>query len=136
MMNQEERREVLKNSKHIAVVGLSDKPHRTSYQVTEALLDAGYEITPVNPVVEEVFGRKAVASISELGDDVDIINVFRRSEYLPELAEEAVKTNIPVFWAQTGVYNEEAEKLLNEHGKKVAMDYCIKVEHAVLIGKK
>ncbi|WP_147802231.1 CoA-binding protein [Alkalicoccus halolimnae] len=132
-MNTEERRKVLENAKHIAVVGLSDKPHRTSYQITEFLLKAGYEITPVNPTVSEVLGKKSVDSIGDLPASVDIINVFRRSEYLPALAEEAVKTDIPVFWAQLGVYDEEAEKLLKKHGKQVEMDSCIKVEHTMLL---
>jgi uncharacterized protein len=134
-MNTEERKKVLENAKHIAVVGLSDKPHRTSYQIAEFLLEAGYEITPVNPTVSQVLGKKSVDSISDLPESVDIINVFRRSEYLPALAEEAVETDIPVFWAQLGVYDETAEKILEKHGKQVAMDLCIKVEHAMLLKK-
>lgn len=134
-MDRQEKKTLLENAKHIAIVGLSDKPYRTSYQIAEALLEAGYEITPVNPKVKRVLGKEAVASISELDDSVDIINVFRRSIFVKELAEEAVKTNIPAFWTQLGVYDAEAESLLKEHGKQVVMDSCIKVEHAMLIGK-
>ncbi|QKS71295.1 CoA-binding protein [Paenalkalicoccus suaedae] len=128
-------KDVLEKAKVIAIVGLSDKPHRTSYQIAEALLDSGYDVIPVNPEIEEVFGIKALDAISELPDNVDIINVFRRSEYLPDLAKAAVETNVPVFWAQLGVSHEGAYDTLTKADKTVIMDRCIKVEHAILIGK-
>ncbi|MEC2076685.1 CoA-binding protein [Metabacillus fastidiosus] len=123
--------EILKNSKRIAVVGLSDKPNRTSYMVSEAMQNAGYEIIPVNPTIEEVLGVKAVASLKEIDGPVDIVNVFRRSEQLLEVAEEFLTIDCPVFWAQLGLENKEAYDLLKSKGKTVIMDRCIKVEHAL-----
>lgn len=123
---------ILKEAKTIAVVGLSNNPERTSYQVTEAMQKAGYKIIPVNPMVNTVLGEKAYDSLTDIEEKIDIINVFRRSEFLPEIAKEAVKTNSKVFWAQQGVKNEEAYYLLKEHGFTVIMDLCIKVAHAVV----
>ncbi|MGG3889773.1 CoA-binding protein [Metabacillus fastidiosus] len=123
--------EILKNSKRIAVVGLSDKPNRTSYMVSEAMQNAGYEIIPVNPTIEEALGVKAVASLKEIEGPVDIVNVFRRSEQLLEVAEEFLTIDCPVFWAQLGLENQEAYDLLKSKDKTVIMDRCIKVEHAL-----
>jgi len=123
---------ILREAKTIAVVGLSDNPERTSYQVTEAMQKAGYQIIPVNPRVDEVLGEKAYPSLSAINEKIDIINVFRRSEFLPEIAEEAIKTDCKVFWAQQGVVNEEAYHLLKENDFTVMMDLCIKVAHAVI----
>lgn len=127
----EEMKEILDSAKKIAVVGLSDKPERTSYQVTEAMIHAGYDIIPINPTVKEVFGKKALASLSELDEPVDIINVFRRNEALPEVAREAAKVDAKVFWCQQGLDNEEAYKIAKEAGMTVIMDKCIKVIHSL-----
>ena len=91
---------ILKSAKTIAVVGLSDNPERTSYMVAQALQSAGYKIIPVNPAVDEVLGVKAVKSLKELEGHVDIVNVFRRSEHLLELAHEFAEIDADVFWAQ------------------------------------
>lgn len=123
---------ILKEAKTIAVVGLSDNPERTSYQVTKAMQDNGYRIIPVNPKVDEVLGEKAYASLLDFDEKIDIINVFRRSEFLPEIAKEAIQTDCKVFWAQQGVMNEEAYEILKENGFTVIMDVCIKVAHALL----
>jgi len=123
--------EILKKSKKIAVVGLSDNPDRTSYMVSEAMKNAGYDIIPVNPAVDEVFGIKAVPSLADIKGHVDIVNVFRRSEVLPELAREFAEIDADVFWAQLGVENEEAFQFLKDRGYTVIMDRCIKVEHAL-----
>ncbi|MFC4735735.1 CoA-binding protein [Bacillus daqingensis] len=135
MLNQEQKRELLEKAKVIAVVGLSDKPHRTSYQVSEAMQKAGYKIIPVNPTIENALGERALTSIKELPADVDLVNVFRRSEYLPELADEFLQTSIPVFWAQLGVFDRKTAEKLEENGKQVVMDSCIKVDHALLVKK-
>lgn len=132
---RDEIKKILEESKRIAVVGLSSNPSRTSYQVAEALLNAGYEIIPVNPTVDEVFGIKAVSDLSEVKGSIDIVNVFRRNEYLAEVAKSAAKTNAKVFWTQLGLSDEEAYRIAKEAGKTVVMDRCIKVEHAVLIKK-
>ncbi|MCM3395149.1 CoA-binding protein [Cytobacillus sp. FSL W8-0315] len=122
---------LLKKAKRIAVVGLSGNPERTSYMVSEAMQKAGYEIIPVNPAVDEVLGVKAVASLKEIEGHVDIVNVFRRSEFLLEIAREFAEIDADIFWAQLGVANQEAYDFLKEKGCTVIMDRCIKVEHAL-----
>ncbi|KAF1342350.1 MULTISPECIES: CoA-binding protein [Bacillus] len=126
-----EIKEILQRSKRIAVVGLSDRPDRTSHMVSKAMQDAGYEIIPVNPTIDEALGVKAVSSLKEIDGPIDIVNVFRRSEQLPGVAEEFLETDAPVFWAQQGLVNEEAYQMLKEKGRTVIMDLCIKVAHAV-----
>lgn len=128
----EEIANVLQTSKTIAVVGLSNKPDRTSYQISKAMQDVGYKIIPVNPTIDEVLGEKAYASLTEVEESIDIVNVFRRSEFLVDIAKEALKTDSKVLWAQQGVVNEDAYKLLKENEFIVIMDLCIKVAHAVL----
>ncbi|HDR8155061.1 TPA: CoA-binding protein [Bacillus cereus] len=123
--------EVLKKSKTIAVVGLSDKPERTSYMVSKAMQDVGYRIIPVNPTVDEVLGEKAVSSLKDIKEHVDIVNIFRRSEFLMDVAKEFVEIDADVFWAQLGVQDEDTYKLLKEKDYTVIMDRCIKVEHAM-----
>jgi uncharacterized protein len=122
---------ILKKAKRIAVVGLSDKPDRTSYMVSEVMQKAGYEIIPVNPTVDEVLGVKAVSTIKEIDGHIDIVNVFRRSEQLFDVAKEFDEIDADVFWAQQGLSNEEAYNFLKEKGYTVVMDLCIKVAHAL-----
>jgi uncharacterized protein len=129
--SREEIGEILRKAKRIAVVGLSNNPERTSYMVAKAMKDAGYEIIPVNPMIEEWEGIKAVKKLADIDGHVDIVNVFRRSEHLPEIAREFVQIDADVFWAQLGVVNEEAYEFLKEKGYTVVMDRCIKVEHAL-----
>ncbi|HLS60047.1 MAG TPA: CoA-binding protein [Virgibacillus sp.] len=129
----EEIKELLTSAKTIAVVGLSNNPERTSYQISQAMQESGYKIIPVNPGVDEVLGEKAYASLADIEEEIDIINVFRRPEFLPEIAQEAAATNCRVFWAQQGIVNEEAYAYLKERDFTVIMDLCIKVVHAVLI---
>lgn len=127
----EELGALLKKAKRIAVVGLSNNPERTSYQISKAMQDAGYDIIPVNPTVDEVLGVKAVKTLKEIEGHVDIVNVFRRSEFLPQIAKEFDEIDADVFWAQQGVVNEEAYKFLKKRGYTVVMDLCIKVIHAL-----
>ncbi|MGD6848029.1 CoA-binding protein [Rossellomorea aquimaris] len=122
---------ILKKSKRIAVIGLSDNPARTSYMVSKAMQGQGYEIIPVNPTIDSALGVKAVSSLKEIEGPIDIVNVFRRSEFLPEIAIEFDEIDSNVFWAQQGVMNEEAYRFLKERGYTVIMDRCIKVEHAL-----
>lgn len=129
----EQLKKVLEETKTIAVVGLSDNPERTSYQISEEMQKSGYKIIPVNPTVDEVLGEKAYASLADIDIPFDIINVFRRSDFLPDIAKEAVQTDCRIFWAQQGVINEEAYNYLKEHDFTVIMDMCIKVVHSVLV---
>ncbi|SFD75476.1 hypothetical protein SAMN05428981_1011730 [Bacillus sp. OV194] len=128
-----EIRDILTSKKRIAVVGLSDNPMKTSYMVSSVMQDAGYEIIPVNPAVDEVLGVKAVKTLQEIEGHVDIVNVFRRSEYLLEVAKDAVDIGADVFWAQLGLANDEAYDYLKEHQTVSIMDKCIKIEYARLV---
>ncbi|MBM7663094.1 putative CoA-binding protein [Bacillus mesophilus] len=123
--------EILKNSKRIAVVGLSDNPERTSYMVSEAMQREGYEIIPVNPYISEALGVKAVSSLKEIEGHIDIVNVFRRSEYLVDIAKDFLEIDADVYWAQLGLENEKVESLLKSSGRILIMNRCIKVEHAL-----
>jgi hypothetical protein len=129
----QELRNILRDAKKIAVVGISNKPDRPSYQVAKYMKEAGYEIIPINPTIDEVFGIKSVKTLTELEEDVDIINVFRRSEETVPVAEAAVKTKAKVLWLQLGIFNEEAAKIAMSNGMKVVMDHCIKIDHARLM---
>lgn len=126
--------QILNKAKRIAVVGLSDNPERTSYQISERMQQEGYTIIPVNPRVDEALGEKAVASLADIEGHVDIVDIFRRSEFLPDLAREFDQIDADVFWAQSGVSNEEAYDFLKEKGHTVIMDRCIMVEY-LLSGK-
>lgn len=129
--SREEIGKILKRVKRIAVVGLSGNPERTSYMVSKAMQDAGYDIIPVNPTIDEVLGVKAVKSLKEIEGHVDVVNVFRRPEHLMDVAKEFADIDAEIFWAQLGVVNEEAYQFLKEKGYTVIMDRCIKVEHAL-----
>ncbi|MFD2370333.1 CoA-binding protein [Brevibacillus sp. GCM10020057] len=138
--SNEARRELLESSKTIAVVGLSNKPDRTSYMVAAAMQNAGYRIIPVNPVIagETVLGEKAVASLTEIDEPVDIVNIFRKSEDVLPVAEETkkMKHKPKAFWMQQGITNDEAAALMSAEGIAVINDLCIKVDHALLrVGK-
>ncbi|MBC1650862.1 CoA-binding protein [Listeria booriae] len=126
--------QILNKAKRIAVVGLSDNPERTSYQISERMQQEGYTIIPVNPKVDEVLGEKAVASLADIEGHVDIVDIFRRSEFLPALAEEFDAIDADVFWAQSGISDETAYVFLKERGYTVIMDRCIMVEY-LLSGK-
>ena len=126
--------EVLKSAKTIAVVGLSDKPDRTSYMVAAAMQARGYRIIPVNPMVTgEILGERCYPSLKEVPVAVDIVNVFRRSEQVMPVAEETVAIGAKCFWLQQEIYNEQAAELVQQHEITVIMNLCIKVAHAVLI---
>ncbi|MFQ3543214.1 CoA-binding protein [Halobacillus rhizosphaerae] len=129
---QEQIKKLLNESKTIAVIGLSDNPGRTSYQVSQAMQEAGYRIIPVNPTIQESLGEKAYASISEVKEPIDIINVFRRPEHLPEIAKECKGVKAKAFWGQQGVIHPEAYEQLKDSDMLVIMDMCIKVAQAIL----
>jgi len=129
--SREEIGKILKRSKVIAVVGLSANPLKTSFMVSQAMQKAGYKIVPVNPTADFVLGEKSYASLVDIPFKVDIVNVFRRPEQLLPVAEEFLKVDCDVFFAQLGIENDEAYHLLKQNGKTVIMDRCIKVEHAL-----
>lgn len=129
-----EIRAILEKSKNIAVVGLSGNPEKDSNRVARYLIEKGYNIIPVNPAEEEILGRKSYKSISAVPEKIDIVNVFRRSEYLPSIVEEAIKVMPGCIWTQLGIIDGvSAEKAAGE-GIRVVMDRCIKVDHQRLFG--
>ncbi|HTK83639.1 MAG TPA: CoA-binding protein [Patescibacteria group bacterium] len=123
---------ILVNAKTIAMVGASSNPERPSYEVMQVLQKAGYHVIPVNPNETEVLGEKAYASLSDIPEPVDIVDVFRRAESTPPVAEEAVKIGAKVLWLQLGIINEEAAEIAQHGGLQVVMDRCIKVMHRKL----
>lgn len=135
--DKEVRKSILEEAKTIAVVGLSDNPERTSHMIAKAMQQNGYRIIPVNPTLTDpVLGEKPYATLEEIPEAVDIVNVFRRSEYTPEIAKQAVAINAKVLWLQQGVFNNEAYEYASNHGLTVIMDHCIKVDHALLLGNR
>lgn len=131
--SKEELQKILEEAKTIAVVGLSNNEEKTAYQISKIMQAEGYRIIPVNPSVDEVLGEKAYPTLKDVPEKIDIINVFRRPEYLPDVAKDAADTDCKVFWAQQGIINEEAYHYLKERNFTVIMDLCIKVVHAVLV---
>ena len=133
---QEKIFQYLKDAKRIAIIGLSNKEDRTSYQIAKLLRKNGYQIIPVNPVLEgeQILGKKVYGKLEDIPGEIDIVNIFRRSEFLPEVAEAFLKTNAKVFWAQLGLESEEAEKILKNAGRNdIIMNRCIKIELADLL---
>jgi predicted CoA-binding protein len=132
----EEIRVLLESSLTVAVVGLSDRPHRTSHSIARALQDFGFKILPVNPNLHgPVLGEEPYASVQEIGAPVDIVDVFRRSERVVPVAWDAVAAGASVLWMQTGVINEEAAAYARENGLTVVMDRCIMVDYASLVDR-
>ncbi|MGK7898569.1 MAG: CoA-binding protein [Xenococcus sp. (in: cyanobacteria)] len=122
-------RQVLTQTQVIAVIGHSDKPHRTSYQIAEFLRQVGYTVYPVNPTVREIDGQPSFPSLNAIPEPIDLVNVFRRSEYLPEIVEQAITLGIPTIWAQLGVSDTASAEKAQSAGLNVVMDACIKVEY-------
>ncbi len=120
---------LLKNAKTIAVVGLSDSPLRPSHGVAAYMQSQGYRIIPVNPTIKGALGEKAVASLSEIQEKIDIVDVFRRSEFVPEVVDEAIRLKVPAIWMQEGVIHEAAADKARKAGIFVVMDRCILKEH-------
>ena len=128
----------LKEAKTIAVVGLSNREETAAYRVSRIMQDAGYRIIPVNPrsAEETILGETVYASLKDIPLSIDIVNVFRRSEFLPDLAREFVETDAKIFWAQLGLESQEAEEILRQAGRdQIVMNRCIKIEYQKMIGE-
>ena len=121
---------ILGAAKTVAVVGLSDKPDRPSHVVARYLRGKGYRVIPVNPMIREVLGEKSYGSLTEIPGGVDLVDVFRKSETVPAIAEEAIRIGAKYFWMQEGVGNEEARTRLAAAGIPVVMDRCVSKELA------
>lgn len=121
--------EILRTSRTIAVVGVSSKRFRPSYGVTEYMKRAGYRIIPVNPQESEVLGEKSYPDLDSVPGPVDIVDIFRRSEFVPEIVEAAIRKGAKLIWMQEGVVHEEAARRAEAAGLVVVMDHCILKEH-------
>jgi hypothetical protein len=126
--------ELLRDSRVIAVVGLSNRRFRPSYGVSQYMQSVGYRIIPVNPNATEVLGEKAYARLEDVPEPVDIVNVFRRSEYVPDIVESAIRMGAKAIWLQEDVVHEEAAQRAREAGLAVVMDRCILKEHRRYVG--
>jgi len=121
--------ELLRTSRTIAVVGLSSKRYRPSFGVAEYMKHAGYRIIPVNPFEQEVLGEKAYAELAHVPERIDIVDIFRKSEFVPEIVETAIRLGARAVWMQEGVVHEEAAAKAHAAGLEVVMDRCILKEH-------
>jgi hypothetical protein len=121
--------DLLKRAKTIAVVGLSDDPLRPSHGVSAYMQSHGYRIIPVNPHIQSCLGEKAYASLSEIAEKIDIVNIFRRSEFVEPIVDEAIRLGVPAIWMQEGVVHDKAAQKARAAGIFVTMDRCILVEH-------
>jgi hypothetical protein len=118
-------KEILEKYKKIAVVGLSNSPWRASFGVSRFMQTVGYDITPVNPNETEVLGRKAYATLDDVPGPIEIVNIFRRSEFVPDVVDAAIRRGAKVVWMQEGVIHEGAAQLARTAGIEVVMDRCI-----------
>ena len=125
-------RDILENANTIAILGLSPKPERDSHMVAKYLKDQGYKIIPVRPAQDEILGEKAYASLDDIKEPVDIVDVFRNPAQIMPHAHEAIRIKPKVFWMQLNIENQEAAELLTAAGIDVIMDRCIKVDHGRL----
>lgn len=121
--------ELLHSAKTIAVVGLSDNPGRTSFQISEVMASRGYKVVGVNPMIKHAGSFEVYASLSDVPFKIDIVNVFRRSETIPEIIDEVLSVNPKALWLQQGVRNDEAVKPVIEKGIQTIQDKCIAVYH-------
>ena len=121
--------EILNDSERIAVVGISSKPERASHRVASYLIDAGYDVIPVNPFQEEVLGRKCYPDLGSIPGEVHIVDIFRRPEDVPPVVDEAIDIGAKVIWMQQGIVNNAAADKALAAGLKVVMNRCIMVEH-------
>lgn len=127
--NEVARRDVLVNSPVIAIVGRSNDPYYASYDVGEYLIDQGYRIYNVNPTIDDVDGEPVYTSLAEVPEPVNIVNVFRNPQFLPEIVDEAIAIGAETVWAQLDVVNDEAREKALKAGLNFAQNLCIRTEH-------
>jgi predicted CoA-binding protein len=125
-------RELLETTRRIAVVGCSPKPERDSHAIARYLIDAGYDVVPVNPGQDEILGLKCYPDVTSIPGGVDLVDVFRSPEHVPPVVEDAVAAKAKAVWLQLGVGNEEAERRASDAGLLVVAERCILVVHRAL----
>ena len=136
MNSDKEMKEILLSIKTIASVGLSSNQEKESYWIVSYLKDQGYRIIPVNPTATEILGEKVYASLSDIPDKVDVVQVFRKPEDVPPVVDEAIKIGAKVVWMQEGISHEEAAQKARTAGLQVVMNACMRVTHRRLIGPR
>lgn len=129
----QKQRDILASAKVIAVVGYSDDPRRTSNQIGRYLKNAGYKVYAVNPTVEQVDGEKSYPTLADVPEPIDIVNVFRRSEFLSGVVDDAIGVGAKVVWAQLGISDQEAARKAEAAGIDIIMNNCIKVTYGSLM---
>jgi uncharacterized protein len=129
-------RRLLEGVRRIAVVGLSPKPHRDSHRVARYLLERGYEVVPVYPREEQILGQRVFRRVQDIPGPVDLVDVFRRSEELPEVIEDALAARAGALWLQLDGVDEEGARRARAAGMAVVMDRCLMVDHARLLGRQ
>lgn len=120
---------ILEQSKVIAVVGLSPKPHRDSHEVAKYLQEQGYRVVPVNPRADTILGEKAYPDLASIPEQVDVVDIFRKAEDVPPIVDQAIDIGAKAVWMQLGIVNEEAALKARTAGLGVVMDRCMLVEH-------
>lgn len=121
--------DLLKKARTIAVVGLSNKPLRPSHGVSLYMQQQGYRIIPVNPNIQSALGEKAYPSLKDVPEEIDVVNIFRRPEFVPEVVDQAITLKLPAVWMQEDVIHEQAAEKARQAGIFVVMDRCILKEH-------
>lgn len=129
--SSEEIKEILTNNKVIAVVGLSTDPSKASYMVAEYMKNNGYKIIPVNPSTTEILGEKSYPDLKSIPEKIDIVDIFRKIEAVPQVVDEAIEVGAKVVWMQQGLCSNSSADKARAAGLKVVMNKCIKVEHSM-----
>ena len=124
---------ILKSFRDVAMVGVSANPDRPSNKVFQYLIENGYNVIPVNPTIDEVMGKKCYANLSAIPEKVEVVDIFRRSEDIPPIVDEAIKIGAKAVWMQEGIINNAAAKKAESAGLLVVMDKCMRKEHVRLI---
>ena len=132
-MNDLEIKSILEKAKTIAIVGASQKPERDSHMIMQFLIRHGYEVIPVNPAFTEIAGKKCYQSLHQIPIHIDIVDIFRKSEDVKPIVDDAIAIKADTVWMQLGVANDEAAKTASNAGLKVIMNRCIKIEYNALI---
>jgi len=125
---QDEISDILRSYKTVAVIGMSKNPDKDAYKIPEYLMNNGFMVIPVNPSADEILGQKAYKRLSDVPGPVDIVDVFRPSEDVPNYVEDVIEKDPKVFWEQLGIHNPEAEEKISASGIKIVYDRCMKVE--------
>ncbi len=133
-MDEDKIPEILKKYRTVAVVGASRDPAKDAHTVPKYLKAHGYRVVPVNPFADEILGEKAYKTLGEIPFDIDIVDIFRPSDQVGPVVEEALGTNAKVIWMQLGIRNDEAATMARRAGKQVVIDRCMRTEHSRLSG--